>query len=96
VVYLFKKILKLKGEKNKMPWVDENICIGCGICVEECPVNAISMENGKAIIDMEKCIRCKKCHEVCPQKAVKHDKEKNQKEVKNESSNKFNRKNLRK
>jgi len=64
----------------KMPWVDEKMCVGCGICVEECPVGAISMKNGKAIIDMEKCIRCKKCHEVCPQKAIKHDKERNQDE----------------
>ena len=65
-----------------MPWIDEDMCVGCGICVEECPVDAISMENGKAVIDMKKCIRCKKCHEICPQKAVKHDKEKNQKETK--------------
>jgi len=59
-----------------MPWIDKNICIGCGICVGGCPINAISMENGKAVIDMKKCIRCKKCHEICPQNAVKHDNEK--------------------
>lgn len=59
-----------------MPWVDKNICTGCGLCVEECPVLAITMEEGKAKIDMDKCIRCKKCHEVCPQKAIKHDSEK--------------------
>ena len=69
-----------------MPWVDEDMCVGCGICVEECPIDAISIENGKAVIDMKKCIRCKKCHEICPQKAVKHDKEKNQREGKNEKS----------
>ncbi len=65
-----------------MPWVDKNMCVGCGICVEECPTNAISMENQKAIINMKKCIRCKKCHEVCPRGAIKHDSEKNKKEVK--------------
>ena len=27
-----------------MPWVDKNECTGCGICVEECPVDTISME----------------------------------------------------
>ncbi|MCK4647472.1 4Fe-4S binding protein [Candidatus Pacearchaeota archaeon] len=75
-----------------MPWVDKDECVGCGICVGECPVNAISMKNGKAVINMKKCIRCKKCHEVCPKKAIRHDSERNQKEVyKNENSNKFNR-----
>ena len=64
-----------------MPWIDENRCIRCGICVNECPVNAIRMKNGKAVIDMKKCIRCKRCHDVCPQKAVRHDSEINKKEV---------------
>ena len=59
-----------------MPWVDKNMCIGCGICIDECSVKAITMKNGKAIIDMQKCIRCKKCHGICPQKAIKHDSEK--------------------
>ncbi len=59
-----------------MPWVDKEICTGCGICVRECPVNAITIKNKKAEINMKKCIRCKKCHEVCPQKAIKHDSEK--------------------
>jgi ferredoxin len=63
-----------------MPWVDEDMCVGCGVCVNECPVNAISMENGKAKINMSKCIRCKKCHDICPQKAIKHDSEKEVKE----------------
>lgn len=59
-----------------MPWVDENECTACGFCVEECPVDAISMENEKAEINMDECIRCGKCHEVCPQEAVRHDSEK--------------------
>jgi len=59
-----------------MPWVDESKCVGCGICVKQCPVNAISMKDRKAEIDMEKCIRCGKCHDVCSQEAVRHDSEK--------------------
>ncbi len=39
-------------------------------------MNAISMESGKARINMEGCIRCGVCHEVCPQQAVRHDSEK--------------------
>ncbi len=65
-----------------MPWIDEEKCSGCGICVKNCPVEAICMENGKAKIDMGKCIRCGKCHEICPQNAVRHDSEKIPQEVK--------------
>ena len=59
-----------------MPWIDKKNCTGCGICVRECPVNAISIKEGKAEINMEKCIRCGKCHDICPQGAVRHDSEK--------------------
>jgi ferredoxin len=59
-----------------MPWVDKDKCTGCEICINECPVGAISLIEEKAEINMEKCIRCGKCHEVCPQEGVRHDSEK--------------------
>ena len=65
-----------------MPWVDKNKCSGCGICVEECPVGVIVMENETAEINMDGCIHCGKCHDVCPEEAVRHDSEKIPDEVK--------------
>lgn len=59
-----------------MPWIDKNKCTGCGLCIRECPVEAISLKQGKAEIDMDKCIRCGKCHDICSQEAVRHDSEK--------------------
>ena len=56
-----------------MPWVKEEMCVGCGVCVQECPVEAISMPAQTAGIDDEECIRCGHCHEVCPEEAVRHD-----------------------
>ena len=60
-----------------MPWVDEEKCTGCGICVEECPVDVISlsagqagMEGEKAEINMDECIHCGVCRDVCPQEAT--------------------------
>jgi len=59
-----------------MPWIDEERCTACGICVDECPVGTITLPEGeKAFIVEEDCIRCGKCHEVCPSDAVRHDKD---------------------
>ena len=59
-----------------MPWIDENLCAGCGICAEDCPVGTISLDDNVATIDMDNCIRCGTCHDVCPNEAVGHDSEK--------------------
>jgi ferredoxin len=58
-----------------MAWVKEEMCTGCGVCMDECPVGAISVGDGKARIDEGNCIRCGRCHDVCPEDAVRHDSE---------------------
>ncbi|MBR4270777.1 MAG: 4Fe-4S binding protein [Clostridia bacterium] len=51
--------------------VDDKICIGCGTCINMCPVGAISFDkNGKAKIDPKVCIKCKTCQGVCPVSAI--------------------------
>ena len=50
--------------------VEEGECVGCGVCLSECPVEAISMTDGKAHIDSSQCIGCGRCFEVCPQGAI--------------------------
>jgi electron transfer flavoprotein alpha subunit/NAD-dependent dihydropyrimidine dehydrogenase PreA subunit len=45
-------------------------CIGCQLCVGECPVAAIHMEADVAKIDPEICIGCGRCFNVCPVDAV--------------------------
>lgn len=66
-----------------MPWIDKNQCSACGICIEQCPANAISWVDNKAAIDMQMCIRCGTCHDACPREAVRHDSEKIPELVKN-------------
>jgi electron transfer flavoprotein alpha subunit len=48
-------------------------CIGCQICVAECPVGAINMVDGVALIDPEVCIGCGECKDVCPVEAVRFE-----------------------
>jgi uncharacterized Fe-S center protein len=45
-------------------------CIGCGLCVENCPVRTISQVDGVAKIELSDCIRCYCCHEMCPEQAI--------------------------
>jgi ferredoxin len=66
-----------------MPWIKQENCSGCAVCVEECPAEAIAVSNDTADIDMEKCIHCGTCHDICPQEAVRHDSEKTPEDVNN-------------
>jgi ferredoxin len=49
--------------------IDENKCKGCGTCVEKCPVEAISLIDGKSHNDNNKCIGCGVCVQQCPENA---------------------------
>ncbi len=46
-------------------------CIGCTLCAQECPVDAIPMTPyAKHSIDMDLCTCCDTCRQVCPEDAV--------------------------
>jgi Fe-S-cluster-containing hydrogenase component 2 len=50
--------------------IDQKECIGCGLCVDACPLQAISMENDKAKVDKDACTECGQCVDECPNKAI--------------------------
>lgn len=49
--------------------IERERCIGCGSCMEDCPGNAIVMEEGKAAVKRP-CITCGHCVAICPVNAV--------------------------
>ena len=53
--------------------VNAHKCAGCETCVPVCPVEAISMVEGVAVIDQEKCTQCGTCIAECPVEAIKEE-----------------------
>ncbi|QAR32147.1 4Fe-4S dicluster domain-containing protein [Geovibrio thiophilus] len=45
-------------------------CTNCGVCEDECPVNAISEGEDARVIDADACTDCGACVEVCPVDAI--------------------------
>lgn len=56
---------------SQRPQVRPSECVGCGVCREVCPANAITMKNGTPQINRKRCIRCFCCQEFCPVGAMK-------------------------
>ncbi|MEM3444477.1 MAG: PfkB family carbohydrate kinase [Thermoplasmata archaeon] len=54
--------------------VDPERCIGCGTCVDVCPVKIFALDGGKAIArHQEKCTKCGLCVERCPARAITNE-----------------------
>jgi len=51
--------------------VKSSDCTGCGICADErCPVKAIEMKDGIAVVNAAECIGCGLCVSGCPSEAM--------------------------
>lgn len=61
--------LPIKAADKKL--IVSMFCKGCGKCVGTCPNTALSLQEGKAIVDVNKCILCGYCNPVCPEFALR-------------------------
>jgi iron only hydrogenase large subunit-like protein/PAS domain-containing protein len=52
-------------------YTEKHECRDCYKCVRACPVKAIRVNNGSAVVDHHRCIFCGKCVAVCPANAKK-------------------------
>ena len=68
-------IIKTKSDRKSLKKITKRMyktvvrslyCVGCGICVSKCSNNAISIVNGKAVINQKSCTHCGECLRECP------------------------------
>jgi Na+-translocating ferredoxin:NAD+ oxidoreductase RNF subunit RnfB len=51
--------------------IDEDLCAGCGTCVDVCPTDAIQMNSSEqAERNAEACLGCGICARSCPEEAI--------------------------
>lgn len=65
--------------KKEHPSIDSKTCAGCSVCVENCPMDCLKIEEAKFHGDIQTiaylanpntCIGCGICAKVCPIRAI--------------------------
>ncbi len=52
--------------------IDKEKCVGCNNCIDSCPVNLYTLNDGKAVVsgNIEDCVLCRACEATCPVSAI--------------------------
>lgn len=76
-VYETKKTKNYYKNSERIGEVDPSLCKGCGICIEKCPVKALSFGDDLGYfalpvpkIEISTCITCGNCRRFCPDGAI--------------------------
>jgi NAD-dependent dihydropyrimidine dehydrogenase PreA subunit len=61
----------LINSTNYLSQINQELCSGCGICIEKCPTDAIELnDDNKAVRNADYCIGCGICAHFCPENAI--------------------------
>jgi electron transport complex protein RnfB len=50
--------------------VDQSVCVGCTLCVQVCPSEALIVDREGVCNVLSCCTGCATCAETCPVKAI--------------------------
>lgn len=59
----------VKAARSKLK-VNQDKCVGCGLCAKNCPTASLSIQDGKAAFVSGKCTLCYRCVNFCPASAI--------------------------
>jgi ferredoxin len=62
-------------EQNMPALVNRDLCNACEDCIDMCPVEAITLTDGKALVDADECTDCYACVDPCSEDAISVDDE---------------------
>ncbi|MGB9635894.1 MAG: 4Fe-4S binding protein [Thermoplasmata archaeon] len=70
--YPFEKREPFPTARGRVSFTRMNDCVFCGICMRNCPANAIKVDKATRTNTLEpfKCIQCAMCAELCPKKVI--------------------------
>ena len=67
--YSVNELVGVGDARCRIPQWDEVLCVGCDLCVKNCPQKAIEKTLSLYVSNENKCIGCGICAAVCPKKA---------------------------
>lgn len=72
--WFYRTVLRLvyNGARKTTHFTVSPDCIGCGLCANKCPVQAVEMQSGRPVWPTEQCALCLGCLHRCPKFAIQY------------------------